>query len=74
MIKENEKKIKELNEELDLKIQVIKLAGSEAIWQVIYYNHSKEVKINWQKNNQLPEETVTLLKEKLVLPEGVTFK
>lgn len=74
MTAEAENKIKEIREELDLQIQVMKIAGEKAIWQFIYYRHEKKVKINWKDYDKISDEMANLLKEKLVLPEGVTFE
>lgn len=74
LIAQAEKKISEIREDLDIDIQAYKIGGQKAKDQIIYYKHTKKVKINWRDYDRLPENMVDKLKLELVLPAGVSFE
>lgn len=70
---------KELNKhklEFKVKSHVLKICGSKALENCIFYNHSKTLAFNWRNYNNIPKETVyKWIKDlKTVLPIEITFK
>ena len=71
---ERDKEIQKHVLEFEVKKQVLLQAGSAALENCIFYNHSKELAFNWRGYNNLPESKVNEIMQTLSLPEGVTIK
>jgi len=68
-------KERRLRVENHIMIQVMNIGGAKAIDNVIFYDHTQQIKFNWAEHrDQLSVEEVDKLMELLVLPDGVTFQ
>lgn len=68
-------KERRLRVENHIMIQVMNIGGAKAIDNVIFYDHTQQIKFNWADHrDQLSVEEVDKLMELLVLPDGVTFQ
>lgn len=66
-----EKAIKDINEELDIKIQLFKLGGKRFEENCIFYKHTRELKLNWRKyGEELTSAECNLIAQNLKLPEN----
>lgn len=73
--KETEAKIASLKLEFGIHKQLLGLGGKHFLENCIFYNHSKELKLNWKDyGNRLHQKDIALIKQKLVLPAGVKYK
>lgn len=64
-------RIKDINEELDIKIQLFKLGGKHFEENCIFYKHTRELKLNWRDyGEKLSGEECNLIAQSLKLPEG----
>lgn len=68
---ERTNKLNAINEEYDIKKQVLLLSGKAAYDNCIYYNHSRTLSFNWRSYDTLPVDTVNNIIASLTLPEGV---
>lgn len=71
---ELDKKINDLIEEHNLKLQVLVIGGKSALDNCIYYNHTKQLAFNWKGYNKISDELVNKIKAEIKLGEGVTFE
>lgn len=67
------KKINSINDELNLKIMVLNMGGEGALKNCIYYTHTKQLAFNWKSYEKIPESLIQTIKDKIILPEGVTI-
>lgn len=76
MVLKNEfdKKINDLIEEHNIKLQVLVIGGKAALDNCIYYNHTKELAFNWRGYDKISDELIEKIKSKIKLGEGVTFE
>ncbi len=65
------KELNAINEEYDVKRQVLTIGGTSALHNCIYYNHSRTLSFNWRGYDTLPVDTVNAIIAALILPEGV---
>lgn len=72
--KEKNTKLSQIKTEYDLKKQVLRIGGTKALGNCIYYTHTKTLAFNWKEYDQISEELINKLKSELQLPEGVTFE
>lgn len=71
---ERTKEIEKVNREIDTKLEVLRVGGTPALDNCIFYTHTNQLAFNWRGYDQMDEETVDAIIEKLQLPEGVTVE
>lgn len=71
---EFDKKINDLIEEHNIKLQVLVIGGKPALDNCIYYTHTKELAFNWKGYDRISDELINKIKAEIKLGEGVTFK
>ena len=70
-----ERAIAAIKLELLVKQRILKVGGKRFLDNCIFYNHSKEIGVNWRSyGDQLTEKEICKLKQEIVLPAGVDFK
>lgn len=69
-----DKKINDLIEEHNIKLQVLVIGGKAALDNCIYYCHSKQLAFNWKGYDKISDELINKIKSKIKLGEGVTFE
>ena len=57
--------------EFDVKMEVLRVGGSKALENIIFYNHSKTICFNWRTYDKMKESECLAIIEKMNLPEGV---
>lgn len=71
---ERDKSIQKANDEYYAKLAVLKVGGSVALDNCIYYNHTQQISFNWRGYNKISEDLINKIKAEIILPEGVTIK
>lgn len=72
--KEKLSKIEDIQIEYDIKEQILMIGGEKALYNSIYYNHTKEISFNWRGYDKVSDDLLNKIKSEIVLPEGVTIK
>lgn len=72
--KKAERAIAAIELELLVKKRILKVGGKHFLDNCIFYNHTKEIGLNWRGyGDQLTEKEIRKLKQEIVLPAGVDF-
>ncbi len=74
MLEEADNKIANIKLELLIQKRLLLLGGERFLDNCIFYNHSKELKINWRGYGEpLTEKEIKKIKNELVLPAGIDY-
>jgi len=71
---EEQKKLDNIQLEYAIKKQVLRIGGSAALNNCIFYTHTKQIAFNWKGYDNISDELISKLKAQLSLPDGVTFE
>lgn len=71
---ERDKKLNAINEEYEVKAQVLEFGGKIALDNCIYYNHSRTLAFNWRNYDRISQDMINSIVSKLSLPEGIKIE
>lgn len=71
---EADKEIKKAQTEFEVKKQVLIIGGEKALNNCIFYNHTNTLSFNWRGYDKISNELISLIIEKIQLPDGVTIE
>lgn len=71
---EEQKELNKISEEYWIKKQVLRIGGSAALKNCIYYNHSRTLSFNWKSYDLISAELYNNIAANIGLPEGVTIE
>lgn len=74
LIAERDKKLSNITEEYEVKMQVLAIGGEEALKNCIYYNHSRTIAFNWRGYDRISDTNIKAITDKLVLPDGIKIE
>ena len=71
---EEKQKLDDIQLEYAVKKQVLRIGGTVALNNCIFYTHTKQIAFNWKGYDNISDELIAKLKAELILPDGVTFE
>lgn len=74
LINEFNKKLNDITEEHNIKLQVLIIGGKAALDNCIYYNHSKTLAFNWKGYESISVDLIAKIQAEIKLPQGASFE
>jgi len=71
---DRDKQLNKINEEFEVKKQVLLMGGEKALKNCIYYNHSRTLSFNWKSYDIISTELYQKIARSIQLPEGVKIE
>lgn len=71
---DRDKQLNKINEEFEVKKQVLLMGGEKALKNCIYYNHIRTLSFNWKSYDIISTELYQKIARSIQLPEGVKIE